>query len=140
MPKRTTDYQSALIKDLKDPTEAARYLTAAFKDSENMFLVALRDVAEAHQMSKVAGKVGVSRESLYRMLNSSGNPTYRNFLGILRALDVTFERVRARASTPPKISASRKRIASPPLRKTAIARKRVAKTANPSPSLRRPKR
>jgi probable addiction module antidote protein len=100
MPKRTTDYRSLLLEDLRDPEEAASYLTAALHDSKEMFLVALRDVAEAHQMSKVAGKVGVSRESLYRMLATSGNPTYRNFFGILRALDVTFGDVRARSSIP----------------------------------------
>jgi len=99
MPKRTTAYHDTLLEDLKDPTEAAHYLTAAMNDSEDMFLVALRNVAEAHQMSKVAGKAGVSRESLYRMLTRSGNPTYRNLFGILRALDVVFGDVRAKASS-----------------------------------------
>ena len=98
MPKRTTDYRSTLLEALKDPVEAQNYLTAALNDSEDMFLLALRDVAEAHQMSKVAGKVGVSRESLYRMLTASGNPTYRNFFGILRALDVAFGDIRGRGS------------------------------------------
>jgi probable addiction module antidote protein len=100
MPKRTADYRSTLLEDLKDPTEAQHYLSAALNDSEDMFLLALRDVAEAHQMAKVAGKVGVSRESLYRMLTASGNPTYRNFFGILRALDVAFEGVRAKSAGP----------------------------------------
>ena len=97
MPKRTTDYRSLLLEDLKDPEEAANYLTGALHDSKGMFLAALRDVAEANQMSKVASKVGVSRESLYRMLTTSGNPTYRNFFGILTALGLAFGDVRSRA-------------------------------------------
>jgi probable addiction module antidote protein len=105
MPKRTTDYRSALLDDLKDPREAAHYLNAALRDSEEALLVALRDVAEARQMAKVAETVGVSRESLYRMLSASGNPTYRNFFGILRALGVEFGSVRA--SPPSNRSKSR---------------------------------
>ncbi len=96
MLKRTTDYRSALLDDLKDPQEAAHYLNAALRDSEEALLVALRDVAEARQMAKIAETVGVSRESLYRMLSASGNPTYRNFFGILKALGVEFGNVRAR--------------------------------------------
>jgi probable addiction module antidote protein len=96
MPKRTTDYRAALLDDLKDPEEAAHYLNAALSDSEDALLIALRDVAEARQMAKVAETVGVSRESLYRMLSASGNPTYRNLFGILKALGVEFGTVRAR--------------------------------------------
>lgn len=99
MPKRTTDYRDTLLDDLLDPSEAAQYLTEALHDSEEMFLLALRDVAEAHQMAKVAGKVGVSRESLYRMLVASGNPTYHNLFGVLRALGVTFGDVRPRTES-----------------------------------------
>jgi probable addiction module antidote protein len=51
-----------------------------------MFLVALRDVSEARQMSRVAERAGVARESIYRMSALGGNPTYSNLLGILRAL------------------------------------------------------
>ncbi len=91
MPKRSTEYRARLLEDLIDPTEAAHYLNAAVVDSPEMLLVALRDVAEAHQMAKVAKTIGVSRESIYRMLTSSGNPLYKNFVGILEALDLTFE-------------------------------------------------
>ena len=98
MPKRTIDYRATLLESRKDPLEAAHYLNAALRDSEEMLLVALRDVAEARQMSKVAKVAGVSRESLYRMLTASGNPTYRNLFGILRALNIEFGEVRPRTS------------------------------------------
>ena len=61
-------------------------LNAAAEDSEKMVLVALRDIAEARQMARVAGEAGVSREALYRMLHKGGNPTYSSFMGILGAL------------------------------------------------------
>ncbi len=98
MPKRTTDYRPALLEDLKDPAEAAHYLNAALQESEEMFLVALRDVAEARQMAKVAHSAGVSRESIYRMLSPSGNPTYKNLIGILKAIDIEFSEVRSRSA------------------------------------------
>jgi probable addiction module antidote protein len=86
MPKRTTDFRDDLLADLADPQEAACYLNAALEDSEGMFLVALRDVAEAKQMAKVAEDAGVARESIYRMLAANGNPTYSSLLGILHAV------------------------------------------------------
>ena len=91
MPKRASDYRSELLEDLKDPIEASHYLNAALYDSPEMFLLALRDVAESHQMAKVAESAGVSRESLYRMLGASGNPTYVNLLNILKAVGVEYE-------------------------------------------------
>jgi DNA-binding phage protein len=51
MPKRTTSFRNELLADLADPREAASYLNAAMEESEEMFLVALRDVAEAKQMA-----------------------------------------------------------------------------------------
>lgn len=86
MPKRTTDFREDLLADLADPREAAHYLNAAFEDSEQMALVALRDVAEARQMARVADDAGVAREALYRMLRETRNPTYGSLTGILSAL------------------------------------------------------
>ena len=86
MPKRTTDFREELLADLTDPQEAVHYLNAAIEDSDQMALVALRDIAEARQMARVAEEAGVAREALYRMLRMTGNPTYSNFMGILSAL------------------------------------------------------
>ena len=86
MPKRTTDFREDLLGDLADPQEAAHYLNAALEDSEQMALVALRDIAEARQMARVAEAAGVAREALYRMLSGTGNPTYGSLTGILNAL------------------------------------------------------
>ena len=86
MPKRTTDFREDLLADLVDPQEAANYLNAALEDSGQMALAALRDVAEARQMARVAESAGVAREALYRMLRSEGNPTYSSLMGVLDAL------------------------------------------------------
>jgi probable addiction module antidote protein len=86
MPKRARPYRESLLEDLQSPIEAADYLNAALEDSDEMFLVALRDVAEAKHMAKVAVQVGVARETLYRMLSKRGNPTYSNLTGLLDAL------------------------------------------------------
>jgi transcriptional regulator with XRE-family HTH domain len=67
-----------------------------------MFLLALRDVAEAFQMSKVAEQAGVSRESIYRMLKRDGNPTYASLTGILRALGLRIAVEADIVSRPPK--------------------------------------
>ncbi|MBZ5552245.1 MAG: putative addiction module antidote protein [Acidobacteriia bacterium] len=91
MPKRTGDYHAGLLEELRDPRMAVQYLNAALEDSEEMFLKALRNVAEANQMAKVAEEAGVQRESLYRMLSETGNPTYHSFSGILRALKLRFQ-------------------------------------------------
>jgi len=86
MPKRTKPYRDGLLAALQDPVQAAHYLNATLADSDEMFLTALRDVAEAHQMSRVATDAGIARESLYRMLSVSGNPTYNSLLGIMKAM------------------------------------------------------
>jgi probable addiction module antidote protein len=86
MPKRTRPYRDSLLEDLQNQNEAAAYLSAALQDSQVMFLVALRDVAAAAQMAKVAEEAGVSREAVYRMLSKSGNPTLSSLCGILKAL------------------------------------------------------
>ena len=86
MPKRTVNFRQQLLEDLANPEEAALYLNAAAEDSEDMLLVALRDIAEAKQMAHVAEHAGVAREALYRMLSKSGNPTYNSLRGVLNAL------------------------------------------------------
>lgn len=88
MPKRTVKFREHLLKDLASPSEAALYLNAAAEDSEEMVLVALRDVAEARQMAQVAEQASVAREALYRMLSKSGNPTYSSLSGVLKALGI----------------------------------------------------
>jgi len=101
MPKRTTDFREDLLADLADPREAAHYLNAALLDSDEMFLVALRDVAEARQIAAVAEGAGLARETLYRMLSRKGNPTYASLLGVLGTLNLGFQIVPVGQSVRP---------------------------------------
>src|SRR4030065_274780 len=42
-----------------------------------VLLIALRHIAEAYGMAKVARKTGLAREALYRALSPKGNPTIK---------------------------------------------------------------
>ncbi len=87
MTKASRPYKAGLLEDLKDPKEAAEYLTVALEDdSPDVFLVALRNVAEAHGMKKLAKGAELSRESMYRMLSDQGNPQLSSLTSILHEL------------------------------------------------------
>jgi probable addiction module antidote protein len=86
MPKRTRSYDSWLLKELTDPLVAANYINAASEDSDEMLLVAVRKVAEAHKMSRVAREANVNRESLYKTLSSEGHPLLESFRNIIGAV------------------------------------------------------
>lgn len=91
MQKRTRDYHEYLIESLKDPKEATAYLNAALKEEDDpeAFLVALRNVAEAHGVAYTARKAGLNRESFYRMLSRHGNPKIGSLYSVLHALGLT---------------------------------------------------
>jgi len=65
---RSRPYKIGLSERLRDPEHVAAYLNAAAKESQDVFMLALRDVAEAHKISRVAGVAGLNRETLYRTL------------------------------------------------------------------------
>ena len=84
MSKTSTSYQEGLIKDLTKPEEAAAYLNAALEDgSKDVFLLALRDIAEAKGMARLSSKAKLNRESMYRMLSRRGNPQLSSLTSIL---------------------------------------------------------
>jgi probable addiction module antidote protein len=87
MSKASRPYKEELLKALRDPAEAAEYLSAALEeDSDELFLLALRNVAEAHGMKKLAEDAQLNRESMYRMLSEQGNPRLASLTAILRQL------------------------------------------------------
>ena len=71
------DYHIEQLRDLED---AKIYLSVALEDYEQngdieAFLLAVRDVAEAQGgMSKLAERVSLTREGLYKALSENGNP------------------------------------------------------------------
>jgi probable addiction module antidote protein len=88
MAKKTTTYQEDLIEALKDSREAAAYLNAAMEEGDReLFLLALRNVAEAHGgMAAIAEKAKLNRESMYRMLSKKGNPEIKSILNLLHSM------------------------------------------------------
>jgi len=89
MPKLTKSYQESLLQALQNPQEAAEYLTAALEDGDSaVFLLALRNVAEAQGMRTVAHKAQLNRENLYRMLSEQGNPQLGSLTALLDALNL----------------------------------------------------
>lgn len=83
----TVSHRERLIEELRaDPELAAEYLNAAAEDDDpRVYLTALRTVAEAQGMAKVAKAAGVPRESLYRALSPGGNPRFSTLHAILKA-------------------------------------------------------
>ena len=87
MSKASRPYRPELLKALQDPTEAAEYLNAALEEGSNeIFLLALRNVAEAHGMKRLAEDAQLNRESMYRMLSDQGNPQLASLTAILQEL------------------------------------------------------
>jgi probable addiction module antidote protein len=88
MAKKTTSYQEDLIEALKDPREAAAYLNVAMEEGDReVFLLAMRNVAEAHGgMAAVSAKARLNRESLYRMLSKRGNPEIKSIMTLLNSM------------------------------------------------------
>jgi probable addiction module antidote protein len=83
---KTRSYRQSLLAALADPVEASAYLNAALEDSPQAFLKALRNVAQARQMSRVAKDAGIQRETLYRSFSEQGNPTLETLSSVLAAL------------------------------------------------------
>ena len=90
---KKSSYVDDLRDRLKDPAYAAQYLnyvlTETSEGEDAAFLLALRDVAEALQMSKVAITAGVNRENLYRMLSPRGNPRLSSLVAVIKALGLS---------------------------------------------------
>ena len=87
MSKTSTSYHEGLIKDLADPEEAAAYLNAALEEnSQEVFLMALRDIADAKGLAQLSKKTHLNRVSLYRMLSGKGNPELASLATILKTV------------------------------------------------------
>ena len=90
MIKRTHKKYTDFLKDhLSDPETATAYLNEALLDADrNVFLIALKDVFEAQgqDISALAKKAHISRQSFYRMLSKDGNPRWGNITSLMNAM------------------------------------------------------
>ena len=87
------DYQEKLIQDLQDSDLASAYLNEALKDEDpRIFLLALKNVYEAQgkAMTTIARQTKLSRENLYRILSTKGNPKLSNIVTLLNAAGFSF--------------------------------------------------
>lgn len=85
-PPPAVSHRKWLVKELRaDPELAAEYLNAAAQDEDpRVCLIALRTVAEAHGMVKVAKAAGMPRDRLQRALSTGVNLRLSTFLAILK--------------------------------------------------------
>ncbi len=83
----TEKYEKNLLEDLLDPMEAAEYLNAALEDgSQEVFLMALNDVARAKGISQIANETNLKAENLYRILSVDGNPNLKSLSSVLHSV------------------------------------------------------
>ena len=86
-------FENLYHEQLRDRKFAAVYLTECIADEDpKMFLVALRDVIDAHGgMTHIAEAAGVNRESLYKAVSEKGNPSIGYLKRILEVLNIRLQ-------------------------------------------------
>jgi probable addiction module antidote protein len=90
--KTQVKHDDWLFEKLQDAEFAAQFLNAVGEDNDTKtYLTALRKVVDARGgIASVADKTDLSRETLYRTLSSSGNPTIKTLSAVLKATGLKF--------------------------------------------------
>ncbi len=97
--RKTKTFPYDVATQLRTPEEMAAYLDAWLSDAPDDatgIARALGDLARAKGMTQVARAAGLSRESLYKALSDSGNPSLETVLKVARALRLHCMRRRPR--------------------------------------------
>jgi probable addiction module antidote protein len=77
--------------------DIADYLDASFESGDiRIITLALGNVAKARGMSEIAREAGVNRESLYKSLAATGNPSFSTILKVMNSLGVRLAAVPAK--------------------------------------------
>ena len=87
--KASVSHDEAIVRRLrKDADFAGEYLKSALKDEDEprVLLIALRHLAQAQGIAKVAKSAGIERESLYRALSVHGNPRLSTLFAVTKAI------------------------------------------------------
>ena len=90
--KASISHEGAMIRELRDDPEfAAEYLKAAMEETDEpkVLLIALRQIAQARGIAKVAKAAHIERASLYRALSPRGNPRLTTLMAVTKALGLT---------------------------------------------------
>ena len=89
---RSISYEDYLLEELKDIDYAAGYLTACLDEGEDVFLLAIRNVAKAQGgMTSLAASTELNRENLYDMLSQDGNPRLKSLTKVVDSLGFKLE-------------------------------------------------
>lgn len=96
--RASASHDEAIVRRLRqDPEFAGEYLKTALEDADEpgVLLIALRHLAQAEGIAKVAKAAGLERESLYRALSARGNPRLSTLVAVTKAigLKLSVERV-----------------------------------------------
>jgi probable addiction module antidote protein len=90
--RASISHEDAMVRELRDnPEFAAEYLKAAMAEADEpkVLLIALRQIAKARGVAKVARAAHIERESLYRALSPRGNPRLTTLMAVTKALGLT---------------------------------------------------
>ena len=90
-PSKTRTMPYDVAEQLRTPEEMAAYLDAWLSEAPDDaagIARALGDIARAKGMSQIARDTGLSRESLYKALSETGNPSLATVLKVAKALGV----------------------------------------------------
>ena len=72
---------------LESEEDIAAYLTAIMEEGDPALLqAALGDIAKARGMTEIAREANVGRESLYKSLSETGNPSFRTIANVAASL------------------------------------------------------
>ena len=111
-PAPSVAHDDAVARELRDdPALAAAYLKAALAESDEpkVLLVALRQLAKAHGIARIAKEAQIERESLYRALSAKGNPRFSTIIAVVHALGLVLTVQPARAATHRRVRVTRLR-------------------------------
>ena len=76
-----------VVDYLKTDDEILNYLDAILeKNDPHLLASALGDIARAKGMTQVAKEAGLGRESLYKALSPTGNPSFATIQKVLSAM------------------------------------------------------
>jgi probable addiction module antidote protein len=88
MTRTSRPFQELSDELLKDPEYAAVYLEEILQNGDTeLFKLALKNVASARlgNMTAVAEKTNLGRQSLYKSLSRTGNPKFDTLTKVLKA-------------------------------------------------------
>ncbi|MFH6786492.1 MULTISPECIES: addiction module antidote protein [Methylobacterium] len=84
MPLETFPHDTA--EHLRTDEDVALYIEAVLEDGDPALIRdAIGIVARARGMSQIAREAGLSRESLYKALSQTGNPSFETVRAVLQA-------------------------------------------------------